>query len=142
MTSRPHADTETSPERNRIRTALVVDDNVDLALAYKEILESRGHLVTVAHDGVQALKQVMQLDFDAILCDLMMPNLAGDMFYAAVERVKPHLCGRFVFITAHEGDPQIAAFLKRVGALVLGKPVTVGRLMGMLHLVASRGSSA
>ncbi|MHB8521144.1 MAG: response regulator [Limisphaerales bacterium] len=122
----------------KVKHILVVDDDVELAESYKELLESYGYAVTTVSNGVEALKVIMNMDVDAILCDLMMPHMAGDMFYLAVERVKPHLCQRFVFVTAYEGHPQFAQFLKKVNAVALYKPVTLGKLLGTLSVLFSR----
>ncbi|MBU6402442.1 MAG: response regulator [Verrucomicrobia bacterium] len=129
------------PLELKVKHILVVDDDVELAQSYKELLESYGYLVTTVPNGVEALKTIMNMDVDAILCDLMMPHMAGDMFYVAVERVKPHLCQRFIFVTAYEGHPQFAPFLKRVNAVALYKPVTLGKLLGTLNVLFSRTSS-
>ena len=52
----------------------------------------------------------------------MMPNLPGDMFYLAVERTKPQLCKKFIFMTGFAGDPKWQAFISRVKGVVLAKP--------------------
>lgn len=126
----------------KIKHILVVDDDVELADSYKELLESYGYAVTTVSNGVEALKVIMNMDVDAILCDLMMPHMAGDMFYLAVERVKPHLCQRFIFVTAYEGHPQFAPFLKKVNAVALYKPVTLGKLLGTLSVLFSRNPAS
>jgi CheY-like chemotaxis protein len=51
--------------------------------------------------GAEGVQQVLASDFDAIVCDMVMPNFPGDMFYLAVQRARPHLCQRFIFITGH-----------------------------------------
>jgi FixJ family two-component response regulator len=53
---------------------------------------------------------------------MVMPNLAGDMFYTAVERVKPQLCPRIIFVTGQRGDLKVEEFIRRVRAPVLWKP--------------------
>lgn len=126
----------------RIRSVLVVDDDVELAMMYKELLGSQGFIVNTAPNGVEALKIIMRLEVDAIICDMMMPHMPGDMFYMAVERVKPHLCARFIFVTSYEGNPKIEAFFKKVNGIVLYKPTTLGKLMGTLNLLGQRMSSA
>ena len=65
------------------------------------LLESRNFIVTTVNDGVHALREVMAFDFDVIICDLLMPNMPGDMFYLAVQKTKPELCKRFLFVTGH-----------------------------------------
>ena len=62
----------------------------------KEALEIQGYVVTVASNGAEGLKKILATDFSIILCDTVMPNFPGDMFYLAVERVRPRLCQRFV----------------------------------------------
>jgi DNA-binding NtrC family response regulator len=122
----------------RMRHVLVIDDDVQVLESYKEMLQLNDCLVSTFTAGVDALKKIMEADVDAIFCDLMMPTMAGDMFYKAVQRVKPHLCSRFVFITGYEGHPRFAEFIKREKPVVLYKPVTMGKLIGTLNLVYKR----
>jgi CheY-like chemotaxis protein len=104
------------------RTILLLDDESQVATVLKDFLESRSFHVTTAKDGVEGLKKIMASDFDVILCDLMMPNLPGDMFYLAVERTKPQLCKKFIFMTGYQSDPKWQAFIKKVKGVVLAKP--------------------
>jgi CheY-like chemotaxis protein len=110
----------------------------ELADAYREVLEASRFEVSTAGNGVQALKLVMDRDVDAIFCDLMMPEMAGDIFYVAVQRVKPHLCERFIFVTGYERHPQFAPFLQKIGAVVLYKPITRSRLLVSLNVLLKR----
>src|SRR5216110_1947968 len=106
----------------RQRTILLLDDESQVAAVLKDYLESRSFHVTTAKDGVEGLKKIMASNFDVILCDLMMPNLPGDMFYLAVQRTKPQLCKKFIFMTGYAGDPKWQAFITRVKGVVLAKP--------------------
>ncbi|MEW6158595.1 MAG: response regulator [Verrucomicrobiota bacterium] len=126
----------------KIKHVLVVDDDIELSQTFKALLESQDYMVTIVTNGVDALKLIMQMDVDVIICDLMMPQMAGDMFYMAVERVKPHLCQRFIFITGYEGHPKFEEFLKKVNSVVLYKPVTPGKLLGTMHVLFARLSSS
>jgi CheY-like chemotaxis protein len=119
-----------------IRSVLLLEDDVELALALKGLLEARDFMVTTVTNGVDGLKEILALDFDAIVCDMMMPKMPGDIFYAAVGRAKPHLCQRFIFITGHQGDPKIAAFIEKVHGLVLYKPVLTDDLVRVINRVA------
>ena len=112
-----------------IRSILLLEDDSDLAEVVQKLLENNGYLVTTAHDGMQGLHEVIELDFDVILCDLMMPKMPGDMFYLAVQRVKPELCSRFVFITGVTDDPKIEKFLDEANGLVLRKPISTDELI-------------
>jgi CheY-like chemotaxis protein len=116
---------------------LVVDDDIELAFTYQALLELRGYRVSTAGDGAQALKVVLDGDVDAILCDLSMPELAGDLFYIEVGRARPHLLKRFIFVTANADNPLYETFLKSVRAPVMAKPISFDRLVGELHDVFS-----
>jgi len=115
------------------KRVLVVDDDLELTLLYQQLLETHDYEVSTASDGTLALKQVLYEDVDAILCDLRMPELEGDLFYRAVERAKPELCRRFIFMTGAIGDPKYHSFLSQVKAPVLRKPVPPAKLMEELR---------
>jgi DNA-binding NtrC family response regulator len=116
------------------KTILLVEDDAAFAEILKEYLESYDFSVTVACDGVQGMKRVMEKDFDIIICDLLMPNLPGDMFYIGVERVKPKLAKRFIFITGHQNNPKISEFVKKVRALTLFKPFEMHVLLETINV--------
>jgi CheY-like chemotaxis protein len=123
------------PANLDIKSILLLDDDVDLADTLKALLETRNYIVTVVNNGVEGVREVMAMDFDVIMCDMMMPKMAGDMFYTAVERTKPHLTKRFVFITANSDDPKVMEFLRRTQCPVLYKPVMLDELIRSISLV-------
>ncbi len=77
---------------------------------------------------------MQQNDYDVILCDMMMPKLSGDMFYAAVERIKPYLCNRFIFMTGYTEDAKIKEFIERIGSLMLHKPFKAEHLLVLIEI--------
>ena len=120
------------------KSILLVEDDLQYSHLLKEYLETFGYSVTVAPDGVQGLKRVMESDFDVVVCDLLMPNLPGDMFYVAVERVKPKVAKRFIFITGHQNDPKISEFVKKVRALTLFKPFQMHVLLETIQVALKK----
>lgn len=124
-----------------IKSILLLDDDIELADTLKMLLESRNFVVTTVKNGVEGLREVMAFDFDVVMCDMMMPAMPGDMFYLAVQRTKPHLCKRFIFITGHTGTPKIDEFLKSVDAMVLSKPVVTEELVGAISLILKNSQS-
>lgn len=117
---------------------LVVDDDVELAHTFQEVFQMHHYRASVSFDGVQALKFILDSDVDAVVCDLSMPQLEGDMFYNAIERVRPDLCQRFVFVTGNLGNPKYEPFLKRLTVPVLHKPIAMNALLGALNDVLSK----
>ncbi len=133
---------EVSTTELEIKNILLVDDDADLAGALKALLEAHNYLVTTVGDGAAALREVMSMDFDVIVCDMMMPEMPGDMFYLAVQKTKPELARRFLFITGHGDNPKVDAFLKANDGLVIYKPVRTEELVQMISLVMQRASTA
>jgi CheY-like chemotaxis protein len=120
------------PTTAKPKHVLVVDDNTELAETYKELLQLYGYQVTVANNGVQALKFILDETVDGIVCDLTMPQLEGDMFYAATQRMRPKLCERFIFVTGNAENPKYEDFFRRVKSPVLHKPVAIEKLLAAL----------
>ncbi|MGA2173361.1 MAG: response regulator [Verrucomicrobiota bacterium] len=121
------------------KRVLILDDDFAFADMTRLQLEEKGYEVEWAADGVQGIKKVMVNDYSVILCDMVMPNLAGDMFYVAVERVKPHLCKRFVFMTGHQGDRKVDEFIRKVRGLIVWKPFQIHVLMEAIQAAEVKG---
>jgi CheY-like chemotaxis protein len=136
----PVTQLESRQENQRI---LVVEDDSELSGVLDYYLRGHGYQVTCVSNGVEALRSVMETDYHAVLCDMVMPRMPGDMFYMAVRRVRPHLCNRFIFLTAHQESPRIKEFLSQMSEAVLRKPFHLEDLMLMLiRLFAGQESSA
>lgn len=73
-------------EKKRI---LIVDDEADFCTIVQTQLEREGFAVDVAHNGLECLEQVRRSHPDAIVLDVMMPEMDG---YAACRELKndPH----------------------------------------------------
>jgi len=126
-----------SPKR-----CLLLDDDADFTEIVAEYLQTQGYQVTIVKNGAEGLKKIMAEDYDALICDMVMPGLPGDMFYLAVEKVKPRLCKRFVFVTGHRGDPKIDAFIRRVGGFMLWKPFEMQDLVTAIRTVMRKAEAA
>lgn len=124
-----------------IKSILLLDDDIELADTVKLLLEAHNFVVTTAKNGVEGLREVMSMDFDVIICDMMMPTMPGDMFYLAVQKVKPNHCKRFLFVTGHGRDAKISDFLQKTDGLVLFKPVPTDELLQMISLVLQRNGN-
>ena len=116
-------------------TLLLLEDNDELAASLQEFLELYSCKIVRVTNGVDGLRKIMAVDFDVILCDMVMPAFPGDMFYRAVERVKPSLCSRFIFMTGHKADPKWDLFIREIGGLILWKPFHMHELVGAVQSV-------
>ena len=60
-----------------MRMILVVDDNVNLQIAFKKVLTSSGYQVELASDGEEGLRLAREKRPDVIVLDMMLPKLSG-----------------------------------------------------------------
>ena len=122
------------PPVPRLRV-LVVDDEPLVSRALARLLA--GHEVVSVHHGREALARLEAGErFDAILCDLMMPDVSGMDLHAAVGALDPGLADRFIFITGGAFTDSAREFLARARNPQLQKPVDRTALETALRHVA------
>lgn len=126
---------------NQNKHVLLVDDDLALALMYQELLQANGYEVSTASDGREALKVLKSTKVDAIICDLSMPELSGDLFYREVGLAHPELRKRFVFLTANADNPLYDRFLKSISAPVVPKPATIEHVLAKLRPVLAKADA-
>ena len=115
------------------KSILMLEDETALSAELAPYFEHCGFKLVCVTNGVDGLKQIIANDFTVIVCDMMMPNLPGDMFYRAVERTKPSHCQRFIFITGYKGNEHIEDFIRKVHGTVLWKPFATQQLMDAIQ---------
>jgi PAS domain S-box-containing protein len=114
------------PPKSRGRV-LVVDDEPLVASLLKRVLQSK-HEVSVATSGAEALVALEAGGFDAIVCDVMMPQMTGMDLYALLSARDPNLARRVIFMTGGAFVPRVAAFLAAVDNPKLEKPFDLDAL--------------
>jgi PAS domain S-box-containing protein len=102
---------------------LVVDDDADIASMIAEMLRGDGHTVSIAEDATAALVAVKHGSIDLLVSDIRMPGLDGPGLYRALERMRPGLTGRLLFVTGDTLAPEIDRFISDTGAPVIEKPL-------------------
>ena len=119
-TSRPRMVTPSS-KRSRL---LVVDDDVAVRRALMRILGE--HHVTTVSSGAEAIELISSGErFDAVLCDLMMPNVTGDQCFVRVVEIDPKQAERFVFMSGGAFTASARTFLETTGQPTLEKPFDI-----------------
>jgi DNA-binding NtrC family response regulator len=120
------------------RKALLLEDDPSFREIMQDFLKDQGLDVVPVQNGVEGVHEVLASDFDAILCDMNMPTLPGDMFFRAVERMRPHLCDRFIFMTGYRGNAKVNDFMRSVNGISLIKPFPMDELQELLAFVELR----
>jgi two-component system NtrC family sensor kinase len=133
------ADAAHRGDADRGSSVLIIDDEVEVARLLSELLDGQGFRCEMAHDGAAAQAKLRQRDYDAILCDLRMPEVDGPALFAWLGETKPHLRQRIAFVTADALGAAGSDFLAHANRPILEKPFLPGelrRLMGELGCTA------
>ncbi|UXI69866.1 ATP-binding protein [Tahibacter amnicola] len=105
-------------QRGRI---LVVDDEIGVLQSLRHVLSDHD-LVCV--ESAQAAIDAIESDgeFDAVVCDLVMPAMTGQDLFRKAQSRWPHLSHRFIFITGGAITADMNRFLDAVPNTVIHKP--------------------
>ena len=115
---------------------LVVEDDQLARMSVVAQLQSQGHEVDTATNGVEGLDKFTSARFDLVITDRAMPEMGGDQLAAAIERSSPHTP---VIMLTGFGDLMDARGERPEGVdAVIGKPVSLDALGEALRLVTAR----
>ena len=86
--------------KNDNNKILLVDNEADIALAFKIGLEDSGFTVDAFNDPLEALSNFKAGFYDLLLLDIKMPNMNGIEFYQQMKEIDKRV--KVCFITASE----------------------------------------
>ncbi|HEX4680441.1 MAG TPA: response regulator transcription factor [Gaiellaceae bacterium] len=115
---------------------LVVDDEPDVREAVETALELEGHRVSTAADGLDAMKQVAHGEFDALVLDVLMPNLDG---FEVCRRLRA--AGNrtpVLILTARDAEEDTIRGLDLGADDYLVKPFALGELLARVRALLRR----
>jgi two-component system response regulator SaeR len=128
------------------KRVLVVEDDVECAEAYRELLNEAGYDVTLAHDGSTGLDLFGKDNYDMAMLDIMMPS--GDKLHTddlglstgleVVKQIRAKTETLPILVISVVWDEETSRSLRSLGVTeVLQKPVrpealvrTVGQILG------------
>jgi CheY-like chemotaxis protein len=115
-------------------TVLVIDDNAGLVKLLERYLTHQACRVVTAADGHAGLRLAQEMLPDAIVLDVMMPEMDG---WALLQRLRNHpsTAAIPVIICSVIHDPALAYSLG--ASLVLHKPINRGMVVDALHQVGA-----
>jgi DNA-binding NtrC family response regulator len=112
---------------------LLVDDEAHLGVTLSVGLRDQADVVSV-RSGREAVRALLADDgFDLVLCDLMMPDLTGMDVFEQVEKERPSLRGRFVFMTGGAVTERARKFLEQIPSQRLDKPFRLEQVEALLR---------
>lgn len=130
----PNVTFSPGPAKNpAVAHVLVVDDEPLIRWSLAETLSQRGHVVTEAGDGSEALRVVKRASDrpDVIVLDYRLPDSNDLGLFAAIKRELPEV--PIILMTVY-GSPEITAGALELGAYrVVGKPFEVQDLATLVQ---------
>jgi CheY-like chemotaxis protein len=129
---------EPAPRRLRV---LLVDDEPLVARAVARVL--REHEVDVETSAAGALARLRAgVRYDAVVCDLMMPDATGMELHARVAEADAGAAARFVFLTGGAFTDGACEFVATTSAPVLEKPLDAATLKDAVRAVSGERQDA
>ena len=106
---------------------LVIDDQEAIRNALSNILEYEKHSVEVAKSGYEGIEMLQSGNYDAILCDIKMPQMDGIEVLEKIHETNPDL--PIIMITGHGSVETAVEALKKGAYDFIEKPLDLNRLI-------------
>jgi len=116
---------------------LIVEDDSSIRRLVRTVLLRQGYQVEMAADGLEAIAKLAVANYDAIILDLMMPNLDGFSFLTAMARDTPERL-KHVIITSAASPAVINERLKGIPFDLLPKPFDIHELISRVRACVER----
>ncbi|MCQ2302973.1 MAG: sigma-54 dependent transcriptional regulator [Bacteroidales bacterium] len=105
---------------------LIIDDQAPIRRVLRDILENESYQVDDAENGMAALQLIKEQEFDAIFCDIKMPEMDGIEVLEAVKQI----CDTPVIMISGHGTIDTAVDAIKKGAFdFIQKPPDLNRLL-------------
>jgi CheY-like chemotaxis protein len=126
----------TSTQRGHGKRVLVVDDNVDFALSFAELIRHLGCEVAVAHDGPTALATARDWKPAVALLDIGLPGMDGFELARRLRQTAKHPL-KLIAVTAYDQEQDRARSLAAGFDIHVAKPVDLKAFPALLDLALS-----
>ena len=118
---------------------LVVEDELKMATVLQKALEEQRHSVLVANTGSGGLELAMSYAFDAVVLDVMLPEMNG---FEVARRMREENNGTpILFLTARDTEADLVRGLDVGADDYLTKPFSLLELFARLRAISRRGVS-
>ena len=114
---------------------LVVEDDPTVQQVITKTLERGGFMVKCVGNGLQAMAEIEEASFKAIVCDVGLPFLEGKSLFDHIKEGYPQMAERVIFVTGMANDPETRKFLDATGRPVIAKPFELRDLVRVVRSV-------
>ena len=117
---------------------LVIEDEIKLAQYLHKGLSENGHVVDLAHDGIEGRRLATGGEYDLVLLDLMLPGVDGFGVLRAIRAEKPQL--PVLMLTARDKVEDRVRGLEQGADDYLVKPFAFSELLARVGALLRRGT--
>ena len=114
---------------------LIVDDDKKLCQLVADYLEPMGYTVAAAHNGAQGLQMVLEDDYNAVILDVMMPQMDG---FEVLKRLRQESDVPVLMLTARGDETDRIVGLEMGADDYLPKTFSSRELLARLRAVMRR----
>jgi len=115
---------------------IVVDDDVIMLQAIKNMLTNNGAEVFATTDAQDALDTIEEEDYDLIISDIMMPYLSGIELLSAIKQIKKDI--PIIIISALDQQEVIMTAFEEGAEDFVKKPLNLNELLLRVKRVVKR----
>ena len=119
---------------------LVVDDEQSLAEVLASVLQREGWLTRTAYDGAAAIRESRDFKPDAVVLDMMLPDLDGLEVLAHIRAVDPSVL--VLFLTARDTVEDRVAGITAGGDDYVTKPFSLEEVLARVRGLLRRTTAA
>jgi two-component system OmpR family response regulator len=119
---------------------LVVDDEPSLAELLASVLRYEGWDIQVAGDGKTAVRAAREFRPDAVILDVMLPDISGIEVLSRLRAELPHVC--VLFLTARDAVEDRIAGITAGGDDYVTKPFSLEEVLARLRGLLRRAGLA
>lgn len=115
-----------------MRTAIVIDDDVDTIDVMSELLEiNQVQVVGAGTDGRHAVELYRKLEPDVVLLDVMMPDYDGIYALENIRRINPR--SKVIVITGDTTESTMDKLVDLKPSAVFYKPMDMSRVIQVIN---------
>jgi len=105
---------------------LIVDDDDDFRGLLKDVFTQAGHTVTAVNSAHNALGELSQHEFDAVVTDHNMPEMSGEELIKRIRSSEPNIP---IILVSGYLNQDLIQNLKNVNTEIFHKPLNVISLL-------------
>ncbi len=125
-----------------MKPILIVDDDADIRLILRSVLESYGYLCEEACNGLEAIEKIKTNDYVLLLLDYSMPLMNGLEVIQRLGEITRSFPPQVVMMTANSGQDLQLQAMEAGATAVLHKPFDIDHVLLTIGRALQNGHSS